>query len=145
MRVRLDEQRRVALPTHITLVRDASHLTRFSWARIDATDRIAYFPEKLTEGRDDLIANRVYATLDARVIGKNRIEVRTVRIKRYTLFLNNALVDLLKPVEVITNGQVSFSGPVHPDPATLLREARFRNDRYQLFPVELSLAVESRE
>ena len=141
----LDDQRRDPLPTHITLVRDASHLTRFSWARIDATDRIAYFPENITGSRDELMVNRVYATLDARVTGKNRIEVRTLRIKRYTLFLNKALVDLVKPVEVVTNGQDSFSGRVRQDPATLLREARLRNDHSQLFSVELSLAVESRE
>ena len=123
-------------------MRDATHLTAFSWIRIDATDRIAAFAENLIEGRDEFIANRVYAKLDANVVAPNRIEVRTEHVRRYTLFLNQELVDLSKRLTVTTNGVETYSAPLTPSAATLLRNARRRQDPKMLFPVELRLSVE---
>ena len=139
----LGAQRRVAFPRDITVVRDATHLTAFGWVRIDTTDRIAAFAENLIEGRDEFIVNKVYARLEASIVASNRIEVRTQRVRRYTLFLNRHLVDLSQPVTVLTNGEVSYHGRVHPDVATLLREARRRQDPTLLFPVLLSVSVDS--
>jgi hypothetical protein len=40
---------------------------------------------------------------------------------------------------VLTNGQVSFEGPVTPSLETLLRQARLRQDSRQLFPIHLAI------
>jgi hypothetical protein len=63
-------------------------------------------------------------------------------VKRYALFLNRSLVDLTKPVTVVTNGRISFSGNLEPNLETLLREARHRRDPAMLFPASLTVSVE---
>ncbi|WHZ15428.1 MAG: hypothetical protein OJF52_002272 [Nitrospira sp.] len=136
-----DGQRRTPAPKTLTVVRDASHLLPFGWVRIDATDEIASFSEDLIDKRDDSVRQRRYARLTAKVTGPNRIEVQTDRVRQYTLFLNEDLIDLSKPVVVTTNGQASFEGPVTPQVDQLLRQARFRQDLGQLFPAHVTLSV----
>ena len=137
-----DAQRRDSLPTTLTVVRDATHLSAFAWLRIDSTDRIAAFSDNLIDRRDDTIKNRIYAKVDAEITGPNRIEIHAERVRRYSLFLNQQLVDLAKPVTVVTNGHVSYEGPVTPNLATLLQEARRRHDRHDLFPAVLTISVD---
>jgi len=137
----LNAQRRNSLPTTVTVVRDASHFQPFGWVRIDATDPIAAFSEDLVSKRDDLIKGREYARLDVSIVAPNRIEVRAERVQRYSLFLNEQLIDSSKPLVVLTNGQVSFEGPVTPSLETLLRQARLRQDSRQLFPIHLAIQV----
>ena len=100
----LNAQRRNPLPTSVTVVRDASHFQPFGWVRIDATDPIAVFSEDLVSKRDDLIKRREYARLDASIVAPNRIEVQAERVQRYSLFLNEQLIDSSKPLIVLTNG-----------------------------------------
>jgi hypothetical protein len=134
-------QRRNPLPTIVTVVREASHFQPFGWVRIDSTDSIAAFSEDLVSKKDDLIKRREYARLDASIVTSNRIEVRTERVQRYSLFLNQQLIDSAKPLVVLTNGQVSFEGSVTPSLETLLRQARLRQDSGQLFPIQLVIQV----
>lgn len=135
------QQRRERYPKTVSVVRDASHLMAFGWVRIDSTDRIAMFSEQLVDRHDDLMKNHIYARLDINNIEGNRIEVTTTRVRRYTLFLNDALVDFSRPITVVTNGAVSFEGTITPQLATLLREVRRRHDRSMLFPAKLTLDV----
>jgi len=137
----LTAQRRNPLPTSVTVVREASHLQPFGWVRIDATDVIASFSEDLVSKRDDRIRRQEYARLDASIVAPNRIEVHSDRVQRYSLFLNEQLVDSSKPLVVLTNGQVSFDGLVTPSLETLLRQARLRQDSRQLFPIHLAIQV----
>ena len=137
----INAQRRDPLPTSVTVVREASHFQSFGWVRIDATDVIAAFSEDLVDKRDDLIKRREYARLDASIVAPNRIEVRADRVQRYSLFLNEQLIDPSKPLVVLTNGQVSFEGSVSPSLETLLRQARLRQDSGQLFPIHLAIQV----
>ena len=139
-----DKQRRTPVPKTLTVVRDASHLLSFGWVRIDATDQIASFSEDLIDKRDDSIRQRTYARLTAQVTGPNQIEVRTDRVRQYTLYLNSDLVDLSKPVVIITDGQPSFEGLLAPHVDTLLRQARIRHDPAQLFPARVTLTVPQR-
>ncbi len=136
-----DSQHRTPAPKALTVVRDASHLLPFGWVRIDGTDQIASFSEDLVDKRDDSIRRRSYARLTAEVTGPNRVEVRTDRVRQYTLFLNADLVDLSKPVLVTTNGVVAFEGTLSPQTETLLRQARLRQDFRQLFPVHLTVSI----
>jgi hypothetical protein len=137
----LNAQRRNALPTSVTVVREASHFQPFGWVRIDATDPIAVFSQDLISKRDDLIKRREYARLDATIAAPNRIEVQTERVQRYSLFLNEQLIDSSKPLIVLTNGEVSFDGVVTPSLETLLRQVRLRQDTRQLFPIHLIIQV----
>jgi predicted esterase len=136
-----DTQHRSELPTSLTVVRDASHLMSFNWVRIDATDRIASFSEDLVDKHDEDIRARSYARLRAEVTEANRIDVRTDHVRQYTLFLNGALVDISRPVRVVTNGSLSYEGPVSPTAETLLKQSRLRKDVRQLFPIQLTIPV----
>ena len=137
-----NRQRREPFPSRLTLVRDASHFQPFGWVRIDATDPIAAFSDDLVDKRDERIKRREYARLDASIAGPNRIEVSTERVRRFSLFLNDRLIDASRPVTVVTNGRLSFSGTVTPSVETLLRQARLRQDPRQLFAIHLALSVE---
>jgi hypothetical protein len=134
-------QRRNPLPTTVTVVREASHFQPFGWVRIDATDAIAAFSEDLISKRDEQIKRREYARLDVSIVAPNRIEVQADRVQRYSLFLNEQLIDSSQPLVVLTNGQISFEGSVTPSLETLLRQARLRQDSRQLFPIHLAIQV----
>lgn len=134
-------QRREPLPTNLTVVRDGSHFQAFNWVRLDATDPIATFSEDLVDKRDGRIKRREFARLDASILGTNRIEVKTEHVRRYSLFLNEQLIDLSKPLTVVTNGRVSFEGTVTPSVETLLRQARLRQDPERLFSIHLTIAI----
>jgi Alpha/beta hydrolase family len=136
-----NSHRREPLPTRLTLVRDGSHFQLFNWVRLDSTDPIATFSDDLVDKRDERIKHRVYAKLDASIREGNRVEVQTHHVRRYSLFLNESLIDPVKPLTVITNGQVSFAGTVTPSLETLLRQARLRQDPQWLFPIHLPISV----
>lgn len=138
-----DSHRRDPLPTRLTVVRDGSHFQAFNWVRLDSTDPIAAFSDDLVDKRDERIKRRVYAKLDTSIREGNRVEVQTHHVRRYSLFLNESLIDPAKPLTVITNGQVSFTGTVTPSLETLLRQARLRQDSQRLFPIHLSISVPS--
>ncbi|MBM4127402.1 MAG: hypothetical protein FJ247_08670 [Nitrospira sp.] len=140
----LDSQRRGPLPSRLTVVREASHFQSFTWLRPESTDPIAAFSEDLVDKRDERITRREYAKLDASIVATNRIEVIAERVRRYSLFLNDRLVDVSKPVTVVTNGEVSFTGMVTPSLETLLRQARLRQDPRELFPVQLTITIPHR-
>jgi pimeloyl-ACP methyl ester carboxylesterase len=136
-----NRQRREPLPTSLTVVRDGSHFQAFNWVRLDATDPIAAFSEDLVDKRDERIKRRMYARLDASIAGSNRIEVKAEHVQRYSLFLNEQLIDFSKPLTVMTNGHLSFEGTVIPSVETLLRQARLRQDPERLFSVQLTIAI----
>jgi pimeloyl-ACP methyl ester carboxylesterase len=137
----LSAQRRDPLPAKLTLLREASRFQPFGWVRLDVTDPIAAFSDDLIDKRDGRIQQREYARLEASIVSANRIEVNTERIQRYSLFLNDRLIDPAKPVTIVTNGQVSFEGMLAASLETLLRQARLRQDPRQLFPFHLAVAV----
>lgn len=136
-----NRQRREPLPMRLTVVRDGSHFQPFNWVRLDSTDPIAAFSDDLVDKRDERIKRRVYAKLDASIVGNNRIEVKTEHVQRYSLFLNEQLIDFSKPLTVMTNDRLSFEGTVTPSIETLLRQARLRQDSERLFPVHLTIAI----
>ena len=136
-----DQQQRTVLPKKLSLVRDATHFTPLNWARIDTTDHIAAFSENLIDKRDKFIAGRIYAKLDAEITGSNTVEVKAVRVRRYTLFFNNELFDFSQQIVVKTNGVKSFEGIVKPTIETMLQESRRRADIHLLFPAQQTINV----
>ncbi|HMU53389.1 MAG TPA: hypothetical protein PKA61_00195 [Nitrospira sp.] len=137
----LNRQRRDPLPARLTVVREASHFQPFDWVRIDATDPIAAFADDLISKRDESIRRREYAKLDATIVSPDRIEVTTERVRRYSLFLNEGMIDVTKPLTVSTNGTVSFEGLVTPSVEHLLRQMRLRDDPRQLFSIHLTVSA----
>lgn len=137
-----NSRHREPLPTRLTLVRDASHFQPYNWLRIDSTDSIAAFSEDLIDKRDERIKRREYATIDASIVGRTRIEVTAEHVQRYSLFLNDQLIDISKPLTITTNGRLSFEGMVSPSVETLLRQARLRQDPERLFPIHLTIVIE---
>jgi dienelactone hydrolase len=137
----LEAQRRNPLPAKLTVVREASRFQSFGWVRLDVTDPIAAFSDDLVDKRDRRITQREYARLEATIVSANRIEVTTERIQRYSLFLNDRLIDPAKPVTVVTNGKVSYEGTVTASLEILLRQARLRQDPRQLFPIHIAVPV----
>lgn len=71
----------------------------------------------------------------------NTVEVLTRNVRAFTLLLSAAQFDLSRPVRVVTNGQVTFDGPVVPDTRTLLKWHRRDRDRTMLFAAELGIQV----
>ena len=138
-----DQQHRTPLPRQVSVVRDATHLTPLSWVRIDSTEQIAAFTENLIDSRDELITGGIYAELHAEIIAPNTIVVTANRSRRYTIFLNQDLVDFSKPVIVKTNGKISFEGMVEPSIDTLLKEGRHREDIHILYPAKLIINLPS--
>ncbi len=136
-----DGLKREKLPRTLSIVRDATHLTPFSWVRIDTTEQIAAFTENLIDSRDEFITGGVYAKLHAEITIPNKIVVNTNRIRRYTIFLNQDLVDFSKPIIVETNGKTSFEGMVEPRIDVLLEEVRHRSDNPLFFPAKLTIDV----
>ena len=107
------------------------------------TDQIAAFSENLIDSRDAFITGGVYAKLHAEITTPNTIVVSTNRIRRYTVFLNQGLVDFSKPVVIETNGHRSFEGMIEPTIETLLQDVRRRPDTHTLFPATLTIDVPS--
>jgi len=134
-----DQQRRRPLPRQISMVRDGTHLMPMSWSRIDSTEQIAAFTENLIDSRDEFITGMIYAKLNVEIVRPNTIEVNALRVKRYTLFLNDALVDFSQPIVVKTNGVTSFKGLVESSIETLLKEARQRADVHILYSAKLAI------
>jgi pimeloyl-ACP methyl ester carboxylesterase len=138
----LNAQQRQPFPKTITVVRDASHLLPFGWVRIDGTDEIAAFSEDLIDRSDEAIKQRRYAKLTATVSDGQRIEVKTERVRHYTLLLSPELIDLARPITVITDGRLSFQGLIVPDLRMLLRQARRDQDPERLIVAQIPITVE---
>jgi tetratricopeptide (TPR) repeat protein len=64
----------------------------------------------------------------AAVVPGNRINLVTRHIEELTLFLDDKLVDLDKPVRIYGNGEVVFSGKVERSLEQLFESARFHRD-----------------
>ncbi len=137
----LSVRHRLPVPGALTVVRDRDHTGRLYWVRIDQSRGAASFWES---ERDKDESRRLqegeWARVEARIDG-NTIAVRSERVARYTLLLNRELLDLTRPVLVLTNGTVSFEGRVKPDAEVLLRQARATSDPDRLVLAELTITV----
>jgi predicted esterase len=91
------------------------------WAK---TKRRNLWPKRVRYATWNVTWNRAYwfsiqrfsdsclpAQIDAEVKDGNRIEVKAWNVAAYKLALSDKLVDMAKPVTVVTNGKESYSGP----------------------------------
>ena len=90
------------------------------------------FPRSLPSGRVQLLRTG------------NRVGVVTRGVRRYTLLLSPEQFDFTEPIQITTNGVMSFDGIVEPNSETLLRWAARDRDRTMLFGAQLDIDVGAR-
>ena len=139
----MEKQRRTPNPRQITVVRDRDHPGRDYWIRIDeigpevgsfwASEEDPEEAKRLGEGH--------YARMEARIGQDNLIEITSSHVRRITVLLNHHLLDLNRPVRIVTNGRVSFEGMASPDSGVLLEEARQRPDPENLVSAAIDIVV----
>jgi len=78
--------------------------------------------------------------LDGKLDG-NRITVSTRHVIGYTVLLDDRIVDLDKPVQVITNGKQSFSGKVGRDVQFMLEWARRHADPEMIYSAHVRVVI----
>jgi enterochelin esterase-like enzyme len=71
----------------------------------------------------------------------NRIEVTARAVARYTLLIRRGLFDLDQPIQVVTNGALSFHARVNPDLGFLLEQATEDDDRSAIFCARIEVTV----
>lgn len=141
----LSVRHRLPVPRALTAVRDRDHTGQLYWVRIDESRGAASFwASERDKDESRRLQEGEWARVEARIDG-NTIAVRTERVARYTLLLNRELLNLTRPVLVLTNGTVSFEGRLKPDGDLLLRHARATGDPDRLVLAELTVAVPPQE
>ncbi|RPH33376.1 MAG: hypothetical protein EHM93_05350 [Bacteroidales bacterium] len=83
---------------------------------------------------------RLFGQIEVQKI-ENKVFVKTQNVKKYTLLISPDVFDLDKPIEVYTNGNLSFNGKISKSLKTLLNYYIEDNDRTMLFSSELSITV----
>jgi predicted esterase len=139
----LETQRRIHTPKKITIVRDRDHAGRSYWIRIDEIDPEvgSFWLSEQNPEETRHLAEGLYARMDAKIVPGNRIEVTAQHVRRYTVLLNDQLVDMNHPVRIVTNGKLSFEGKIVPDAGVLLEEARRRPDTGDLVLAAVEIEV----
>ncbi|MFQ5781418.1 MAG: hypothetical protein ACE5HN_11615, partial [Nitrospiria bacterium] len=100
------EQRRNPYPTRVVSVRDRVHHDPFFWTEInEMAGEVADIQGSLFNKEEEVrVKKGLFPSLIAQV-DQNRVEVKSERVRKYTLFFNKHLIDFSKPVVVITNGR----------------------------------------
>jgi predicted esterase len=139
----LEKQVRTAAPREVTVVRDRDHPGRAYWIRIDeiAPEAGSLWASETDPEEERRLAQGLYARIEAKIESDNRIEVTAHNVRRYSVLLNPQLVDLDRPVRIVTNGELSFDGTVTPDVGVLLETARERPDPGSLVLAAVEVSV----
>lgn len=77
----------------------------------------------------------------ARVVDPGRIEIEVHRASELRLFLNDHLVDLDRPLEVVVNGETVHDGLLSRSVRVALEQARELNDERRFYCAELTVTV----
>lgn len=118
------------------------------WVKIDRIGKTR--KETIIEDLNQIIINQkpeklfqrtsLFGQIDVNKIG-NKVYIKTLNIKKYTLLISPDHFDLSKPIEVYTNDLLSFEGVLPQDLRTLLNYNIEDNDRTMLFSNELRITV----
>ena len=123
-------------------------IERFGPGAFDPDRRVAiraplgqeYSPEQLRMIYLGEIAKGT-AQVIAAVSPGNRITIKTLHVEELTVFLDDKLVDLEKPVRIWVNGEAAFSGKVERSLEQLLDSARFHRDPRLCYGAAVRLKV----
>lgn len=140
-----EKQRRQPYPTRVVAVRDSEHLDPLYWTEINQTrgEVASVFGSIFNQEEAERVKGGDFPSLTAE-IKENRIDVKSERVEKYTLFFNRWLVDFSKPVVVYTNGQKSFEGKLSEGIAPLLKETKRRDDPGALYTAAVTIDVKSK-
>ncbi len=115
------------------------HFGRFYWIEINRKINNELY--KNDKGEDRSPTSKVVAEIKE----GNKIEVTTENVAKYTIYLHDKLVDMGKPVEVYTNGKLSFSGIVQRSLKTMLEDVAAYNDRGRIYYGAIEITVPEAE
>ena len=76
----------------------------------------------------------------ARIEG-NTVEILSSDYSAATIYLNDTMMDLDKPVRVVSSDKVLFEGPVTRKPAVMRQTLRERGDLSYVFPVRIDVTL----
>ncbi len=107
---------------------DAEEELTGSFPKSNAKARLA-FPRNGVAGRVSVVAEG------------NIVRVRVRNVSRYTLLISRSLFDVTKPIQVFTNGKLSFEGLIKPDMAWMLEQAARDQDRSLIFTGRIEISV----
>ena len=110
------------------------------WTVNDSNARRAYWIESLNEETiwDDPEQPNFQAFLNPQ---KNRIDIRSHRIRGFEIRLNDSLLDLGRPVSIVVNGSTVFLGQPARSLARLLRSVERSGDWTDVFPWVVRIEV----
>lgn len=77
----------------------------------------------------------------AAVAPGNRINIATKHVDELTVFLDDKMMDLEKPVRIYTNGELAFSGKVERSLEHLFESARYHRDPRMCYAASVRLKV----
>ncbi len=117
------KEKRKAPPTEVTLIVDDVRHNRHSWVRVE---------EKVRPGER--------AKVNAEV-KKDRVVVKAENVKSLSLLLNDGQYSAGRPLEVIVNGRVVYSGAPVLDPAVLAEALRVETDPARVYGVRLTFTL----
>jgi predicted esterase len=138
-------QRRDPYPARVVSIRDSEHLEPFYWTEINQTEGeiASVFGSIFDQEEAERVKQGAFSSLTAEV-KDNRVDVKSERVEKYTLFFNRRLVDFSKPVAVYTNGQKSFEGRLSEGIGPLLKETKRREDRGALYTASVAVNLKSK-
>ncbi len=120
------------------------------WLTLDeAVDGSLEYDALLTNGADDFDDWRLRhrrqkqrgASIDAVNRGDNTFVVTTRNVAQFTVWLHPRMVDVTKPVRIIVDGKVRFTGNVKPSLVTALESYQRRHDWGLIYPIKVELAT----
>lgn len=140
-----EEQRRQPDPTRVVSIRDSEHLQPFYWTEINQTEGevASVFGSIFNQEEAEKVKEGAFSALTAEV-KDNRVDVKSERVEKYTLFFNRRLVDFSKPVVVYTNGRKSFEGRLSEEIGPLLKETKRREDRNALYTASVTINLKAK-
>lgn len=151
----MKKQNRNPNPKVVRMTREANHLGRIDWVRLDKGLKLAALqlpgPEKeLVHVRDGKIA-----TLFAVQKGNNEFEVMGKNLLEFELFFNTEMIDFDAPVRIVTQNlrdeggkivvdekQERFNDKIEKNLEVLLREFKQNRDPTMLFDGKISISLE---
>lgn len=151
------ERRRDPYYPHITLASPLGFAWNYlhrvphnRWLTLDeSTEGELEYDDLVTRGDGDFDtwrlehhrSSRRGATIDAVNRGGNRIDVTTLNVARFTVWLHPKMVDVAKPVTIRVNGKVRYTGPVRPSLSTALKSYERRRDWGLIYPIKIELST----
>lgn len=119
------------------------------WLTLDETKPgTLEFDDLITSGEDfddwrleHRLTSSRGAMIDAINRGKNRIDITTQNVARFTIWLHPKMVDVAQPVTVSVDGAVRFAGRVKPSLKTALESYERRQDWGLIYPIKVELPL----